>query len=92
MNKSELIDTVAKQTGQTKAAVAAIVNATLDTVQAAVAAGDRMEVKGFGVFERRFREGGERRNPQGGTVQVAAKHVPSFKAGAGFKQAVNSAA
>jgi len=91
VNKSQLIDAVAESTGHTKADVAAIVSATLDVVQAAVAAGDKVTVPGFGSFERRFREGGERRNPQGGTVTVADKHVPAFKPGAGFKQAVGAA-
>lgn len=90
MNKSQLIDAVAASTGRSKADVAAIISATLDTVQAAVAAGDTVQIIGFGSFERRFREGGERRNPQGGTVTVAAKHVPAFKAGSGFKQAVSA--
>lgn len=88
MNKTQLIDTVATHTGRNKADVAAIIAATLDTVQAAVAAGDKVTVPGFGSFERRFREGGERRNPQGGTVTVAAKHVPAFKPGATFKATV----
>lgn len=90
MNKSQLIDAIAAKTGQSKASVAAIVNATTEVVQEAVAAGDKVTVPGFGVFERRFREGGERRSPQGGTVVVAARHVPAFKPGAGFKQAVSA--
>ncbi|WP_049562262.1 HU family DNA-binding protein [Nonomuraea sp. SBT364] len=90
MNKTQLIDAVAASTGRSKADVAAIIAATLDTVQEAVAAGDTVQIIGFGSFERRPRKGGERRTPQGGTVHVEAKHVPAFKAGAGFKQAVSA--
>lgn len=88
MNKSQLVDAIATRTGESKATVAAIINATTEVVQEAVAQGDKVTVPGFGVFERRFREGGERRNPQGGTVTVAAKHVPAFKPGATFKATV----
>lgn len=91
MNKTQLIETVATSTDRSKADVAAIINATLDVVQAAVAAGDKVTVPGFGSFERRFRAGGEMRNPQGGTVNVPDRHVPAFKAGSGFKQAVSAA-
>ena len=91
MNKSQLIDAIAAKSGLTKAAVTAMVNATTEVVQEAVAAGDTVQITGFGSFERRFREGGERRNPQGGTVQVADKHVPAFKPGATFKETVAAA-
>jgi len=89
MNKSQLIDAVAATTGRNKADVAAIIGATLDTVQGAVAAGDKVTVPGFGVFERRFRDARTAPNPRGGApVPVAAKHVPAFRPGAGFKATV----
>lgn len=91
MNKSELIEAVAERSDLSKADVAAVVGHALDVIQEAVAKGDRVTVAGFGTFERRFREGGERRNPQGGTVTVASRHVPAFKAGATFKAAVSAA-
>lgn len=90
MNKSQLIDAIADRADLSKADVAAVISHALTVIQEAVAAGDKVTVPGFGSFERRFREGGERRNPQGGTVTVAAKHVPAFKAGSGFKQAVSA--
>ncbi|MEU4576585.1 HU family DNA-binding protein [Nonomuraea sp. NPDC023979] len=91
MNKSQLIDAVAASTGRSKTDVAAIISATLDTVQEAVASGDTVQIIGFGSFERRFREARTAPNPRGGApVPVAAKHVPAFKAGAGFKQAVSA--
>lgn len=67
---------------------ARIINSTLNKVQEAVAKGDTVQIIGFGSFERRFREGGERRNPQGGTVTVPDRHVPAFKPGAAFKATV----
>jgi DNA-binding protein HU-beta len=92
MNKTQLIDAVAASTGKSKADVAAVIAATLETVQDAVAAGDKVTVPGFGSFERRFREARTAPNPRGGApVPVAAKHVPTFKAGSGFKQVVGAA-
>jgi DNA-binding protein HU-beta len=92
MNKTQLVDAVATSTGRSKADVAAIIAATLDTVQAAVAAGDTVQIIGFGSFERRFREARTAPNPRGGApVPVAAKHVPAFKAGSGFKATVSAA-
>jgi DNA-binding protein HU-beta len=91
VNKSQLIDAVAAKSGLTKAAVTAMVNATTEVVQEAVAAGDTVQITGFGSFERRFREGGERRNPRGGTVLVESKHVPAFRAGEGFRKTVAAA-
>jgi len=90
MNKTQLVDAVAASTGKPKTDVAAIISAALDEVQKAVASGDTVQIVGFGSFPRRFREGGERRSPQGGTVHVPARHVPAFKPGAGFKQVVSA--
>lgn len=89
MNKTELAAAVAETTGTSKAAAAEAVTAVLNAIQAAVARGENVQLIGFGTFERRFREGGEMRTPQGGTVHVADKHAPTFKAGATFKDLVN---
>ena len=92
MNKSELVAAVANRTGQDPKQVAAIIAATLETVQAAVAAGDTVQIIGFGSFERRFREARTAPNPRGGDpVQVPARHAPAFKPGSTFKQAVGAA-
>lgn len=91
MNKTQLIDAVAISTGRSKADVAAIISATLETVQGAVAAGDTVQIIGFGSFERRFREARTAPNPRGGApVPVAAKHVPAFKPGSSFKATVSA--
>lgn len=93
MNKTQLIDAIAAKTGESKKTVAAIIAATTDVVQAAVAAGDTVQIIGFGSFERRFRDARTAPNPRGGApVPVAAKHVPAFKAGATFKTTVSGTA
>lgn len=93
MNKQELVNAIAERTGESKKTVAAIINATTDVVQAAVASGDKVTVPGFGVWERRFRDARTAPNPRGGApVPVAAKHVPAFKAGSAFKATVSGTA
>ncbi len=91
MNKTELIEAVAQAAGLTKTDSDKAVNALLETVQAAVQAGDKVTIPGFGSFsvsERKARTG---RNPQTGeTIKIAASKSPKFTAGSGFKAAVNA--
>lgn len=89
MNKGELIDAVAEATGQSKAAVGGVLDATLDTITGALKKGDKVTFTGFGTFERRHRKARVGRNPQtGAEVKIAAANVPAFKAGKGLKDAV----
>jgi DNA-binding protein HU-beta len=90
VNKSELIESIAEQSGLTKADSERALAAFIDTVVGAVQSGDKVNIIGFGAFsvtERKARTG---RNPAtGGTLQIAASKAPKFSAGAGFKSAVN---
>jgi DNA-binding protein HU-beta len=89
MNKSELVEAVASSTGESKAHAEKAVNAVLDSIVTAVAAGDKVQITGFGTFEPRDRAARTARNPQtGAEIQVKATTVPAFKAGKGFKDAV----
>lgn len=89
MNKGELIDAVARNTGESKATTEKIVNETLDTIVAGVVASGKVSITGFGNFEARDRAARTGRNPQTGEeIQVAATRVPAFKAGKAFKDAV----
>ena len=89
MNKRDLIDAISGQLGG-KAAATDAVNAMLDTIQATVAAGDKVAITGFGVFEKSERPARTARNPAtGATIKVPASSVPKFRAGADFKAAVN---
>lgn len=89
MNKGELIDTVAGATGQSKASVGTVLDATLDAITGALKKGDKVTFTGFGTFERRHREARMGRNPQTGQpVPIKAANVPAFKAGKGLKDAV----
>ena len=90
MNKKDLIAAIAEETGMTKKDVSTVVDATFDKITAAMVAGDKVQLMGFGTFETRER--GERtgKNPRTGeTVTIAACMAPAFKAGKALKDAVN---
>ena len=88
MNKAQLINEVAKVTCSKKEADLAI-DATLAAIQKALKKGDTVTLVGFGTFKVSKRKARKGRNPQTGKeIKIAAKKVPVFKAGKGFKDAV----
>lgn len=90
MNKRELIDAISGRLGS-KSAASQAVNAVLETIQEAVARGDKVAITGFGVFERAERAARTGRNPAtGASIKVPAASVPKFRPGAEFKAAVNA--
>jgi DNA-binding protein HU-beta len=92
MNKQELIDAVASESGTSKMAAEEAINAVLNTISKEVAAGNAVQLIGFGTFgsgERAARTG---RNPQTGeTIDIAAAKTVKFTPGKAFKDAVNQA-
>ncbi len=90
MNKSELIEQIAKRSGLTLVSSRNALDALLSTVSEALASGDRVQLVGFGTFkvtERKEREG---RNPHtGAVINIPATKTPSFSAGAELKKSVN---
>jgi DNA-binding protein HU-beta len=89
MNKRDLIDAIAGRMGDKKTATEAV-NAVLDTIQTAVAKGDKVAITGFGVFEKTVRPARTARNPAtGAAIKVPKTSVPKFRAGADFKAMVN---
>lgn len=90
MNKTELIAAAAKEAGQTQQTVFIALNAIVTTIEKTVAAGEKVQLVGFGTFESRFRAGRNARNPQTGeTVYISDKKSPAFKPGKEFKELVN---
>jgi DNA-binding protein HU-beta len=90
MNKSDLIDAISDRLGSKKSATEAV-NAVLETIQSTVAAGDKVAITGFGVFEKSERPARTARNPATReTIQVPASSVPKFRPGADFKALVNA--
>jgi DNA-binding protein HU-beta len=95
MNKTELCEKLAKKTGLTKAQAPDAVNAIFDTApgKGIIAverdAGRSVTVPGFGTFDTSRRKAREGRHPQTGeSIQIAARTVPTFKAGKGLKERV----
>lgn len=91
MIKSELVERVAeKNLHLHKADVEKIVNAIFDRIELALAQGDRMEVRGFGVFSARVWQAREGRNPKtGAVVSVPETLHPAFRAGKEMQRRLN---
>jgi DNA-binding protein HU-beta len=90
MNKTQLVDAVAKEANIKKQDTAAIIDAFLETIQNEVANGEKVQITGFGSFERRERGEREVKNPRTGEpIKVAPSKSPHFSAGAVFKEKVN---
>ncbi len=89
MNKTELIDAVAKKGDFTKKDAEKAVNAVLDAVTDALAAGEKIQIVNFGTFEVKTRAARTGRNPKTGeAMEIAASKTPAFTAGKGLKDAV----
>ena len=89
MNKSELIESIAKEAGISKAAAQKALDATTNAVTNALKKGDTVTLVGFGTFyvgERAERQG---RNPKTGEpLTIAAAKTPKFRAGKALKDAL----
>ena len=89
MNKTELAAAVAAKTELSKKNAEKAVAAVLETVAETLAAGEKVQLVGFGTFECRERDARTAKNPRTGeTVEVAASRVPAFKAGHALKAKV----
>jgi DNA-binding protein HU-beta len=89
MTKAELVDSVAKSAGLTKAAADKAVAAFISSVSAALKKGDRVTLVGFGSFEVSSRKARIGRNPQTGKeIKIAAAKVPKFRPGKALKTVV----
>ena len=90
MNKSDLVQSVADNSGLSKADSARAVDAVFDCITGALQGGGDVRVVGFGTFSVSRRAASTGRNPQTGeTIQIAASNQPKFKAGKALKDAVN---
>ena len=88
MVKSDLAEKVA-EIGVTKKQAAEVVDCIIGAIKDALASGDKVSLIGFGTFSVKERAARQGRNPRiGDTIQIAAKNVPSFKAGKALKDAV----
>ncbi|MCY4547970.1 MAG: HU family DNA-binding protein [Defluviicoccus sp.] len=90
MNKSDLVQSVADNSGLSKADSAKAVDAVFDCITESLQDGGDVRVVGFGTFSVSRRAASTGRNPQTGeTIQIAASNQPRFKAGKALKDALN---
>jgi integration host factor subunit beta len=92
MTKSELIQRLAEHNPHLyQRDVERIVATIFDEISSALAAGDRVELRGFGAFSVKARAARIGRNPRTGeAVNVAKKFVPFFKAGKDLRDRLNN--
>ncbi len=90
MNKAQLIDAIAGDSGLTKADAKKALDSFINVTGEALKTGDRISLIGFGSFSVSERSARTGRNPQTGKeIQIAAKKVVKFKAGSELSDAVN---
>jgi DNA-binding protein HU-beta len=90
MTKPQLVESVATATGQTKSEVERILDAILDRASNALAGGDRVELRGFGILEAKETKARTGRNPgTGETIQIAASRRATFRPSKELKERLN---
>jgi len=91
LNKSDLVLKILESDSNLfKKDASKIVNVFFDTISEAISRGERVELRGFGVFDVKVREARIARNPKNGeAVAVPAKKVPFFRMGKDMKDRIN---
>lgn len=90
MNKSELIDHIARQADISKASAGRALEAVVGGIKTTLKKNGSVTLVGFGTFEVSQREARTGRNPQTGVaIEIKATKVPKFRAGKALKDAVN---
>ncbi len=91
MNKSQLIEAIAKKSGLSKVKAGEAVDAFVGSVTKALVSGDTVTLIGFGSFTTAKRAARVGRNPKTGKeIKIAATTTPKFRAGKALKEAVAS--
>ena len=86
LGKQDLVNIVSTNCSLTKTDAKVAVDAIFDSIQAAVAQGDKISIPGFGSFERSIRSARKGRNPATGeSLFIPESAAPTFKAGSTFK-------
>ncbi len=90
MNKQDLTNKVAEDTGLSKADAGRAVDSVFDSITSQLAAGGDVRLVGFGTFAVARRKATTGRNPRTGeTIQIKASNAAKFKAGKALKDALN---
>ena len=90
MNKTDLIEAIAKDANLTKKDAEAALSATMKAIETALVKEEKVVLVGFGTFETKKRAARKGRNPSTKEViNIPASKAPVFKAGKGLKDKVN---
>jgi len=90
VNKSELIDAIAKSADISKAAAGRALDATVASIKTSLRKGSMVTLVGFGTFYVGKRAARSGRNPRtGASIKIKAAKVPKFRAGKALKDALN---
>lgn len=90
MNKTELVNAIANETGLSKKDTEATINSFVNVVSNELAKKEKVQLIGFGTFETRERSAREGVNPQTkAKIKIPATTAPAFKAGKALKDKVN---
>ena len=90
MTKTDLIAAIAENTGLSKKDATAAFNAAIGAVEGALAAGDKVQLPGFGTLEVKARAARTGKNPRTGEpVAIPASKSVAFKCGKALKEKVN---
>ena len=90
MNKSDLVQEVARVSGLTPEVSDTVVTAVFERIIEALAKGEHVELRGLGTFGIRQRRARIGRNPKtGASVSVPARKVPFFKMGKELRAILN---
>jgi DNA-binding protein HU-beta len=90
VNKSELIESVAKSADISKAAAERALDGAVAAIKQSLKKGGRVTLVGFGTFYVGKRAARSGRNPRtGASIKIKAAKVPKFRAGKALKDAVN---
>ncbi|MFQ5441969.1 MAG: integration host factor subunit beta [Thermodesulfobacteriota bacterium] len=91
MTKSELIEMVSGRVDNfSKKDVELIVDTLFDSMSGSLSRGEKVEIRGFGSFKIKHRDGRQGRNPKSGeNIYIESKRVPFFKAGKEIRERIN---
>lgn len=89
MNKADLVEKIANQTGLTKKTSREAVDAITSVIADSLVRGEKVTLVGFGTFQVMERKARKGVNPQTReSIQIPAKKVPKFKPGRGLREKV----
>jgi DNA-binding protein HU-beta len=90
MNKTDLVNSIAKETGLSKSKSGEVVDAFVNAVSESLKNGEKVTLVGFGTFDTTHRNARKGRNPKNGDIiDIPAKTVAKFKAGSSLNKNVN---